>query len=285
MRDWNQFYHVLPEICLMESSRLEALQYSGIAESDRTRFLGYFDAIKPYLGTLQGKRYLDVGTFYGDALAVAQEQAMIVHGIEGKKQVAEFASNKLHRPVLFGFSEQIADLYANESMDVVSALEVLEHAESPRRSLESIWDVLAEDGILVLSVPNEENFEIRLLKEWCFHLLGGVVITGHVNMFSRRTLIELLEQCQFEVLEVYSQFSSNLVNIFHYQNNNLDQLYCYKNITEARNLNRVSVSDSAHQVINSIGPAVSDWENQLCAGPVLVVVARKSQSRSKSTIL
>lgn len=285
MRDWNQFYHVLPEISQLENSRLESRQCHDVAGSDRTRFLGYFNSVEPYLGKLQGKRYLDVGTFYGDALVIAQEQGMIAHGIEGKRQVADFASKQLRRPVQFGFSEQVADLHANKSMDVVSALEILEHAESPRRSLESIWEVLDTDGVLVLSVPNAENLEIRLLKEWCFHLLGGVVITGHVNMFSKRTLTELLGQCGFEVLEIYSQFSSNLENIFHFQNNSQDQLYCYKNITEAKKLNRAPVSDDVLHVMNSIGPAIGDWENQLCAGPVLVAVARKSQSAMRPAVL
>jgi hypothetical protein len=73
---------------------------------------------------------------------------------------------------------------------------VMEHLYDPRAYLTAARTLLAEDGRLVVQVPNAAS--------WQFHLLGrawnGVDVPRHLFDFRDRDVEKLLEECGFEVL-------------------------------------------------------------------------------------
>ena len=275
MLAWNQHYYIREEVRWLEEERF-AEQKSLHASPDLTRFREYFLRVARYLD-LNGKRSLDIGTFYGDALVAAREQGLIPLGVEGKKPVANHAASVMGRPVRYGFGEDLDNVADLGPFHLISAFEVLEHASAPSESVKGMASVLVPGGLLIITVPNEENFELRVLGPYCSHLLGGIVTTGHVNLFSKETLTRLLESHDFEIIEIFSQYGSNLVNTFLHQSRQFHHIYCYENIIMGRDLSTPKLSSDVMVALNAIGPAFHLWEAERALGPILGVVARKRE--------
>lgn len=82
------------------------------------------------------------------------------------------------------------------SADVIASFEVIEHLFDPNVFLKACYKILNSDGLLVLSCPNYEGFDIQQLG-----VLSDSLDNEHMNMFSPKTLSQLLEKHHFEILE------------------------------------------------------------------------------------
>lgn len=109
-----------------------------------------------------------------------------------------------------------------ETLDVIANFEVIEHLFSPRDFLQQCADLLDTGGILIITCPNGQGFDITILREH-----SCAVDVEHVNLFNPHSLSLLLEQCGFEVLErqtpgqldaelVRKAFLSGVVNPEHH---------------------------------------------------------------------
>ncbi len=107
--------------------------------------------------------------------------------------------------------------FADDSLDVVVAGEVIEHVAHPDLMLTEIRRILAPSGRLVLSTPNivgwanrvlvpmgiqplftETSSEVHLGRRW--RALGqGNQVQGHLKVFSYRALREILVRTGFRV--------------------------------------------------------------------------------------
>jgi len=86
------------------------------------------------------------------------------------------------------------------SFQLVIYWHVLEHIADPAASLQQAWNVLQEDGMICISVPDISSYQARLgLTSW-FHL----DVPRHLLHFSKKGLIQLLEQTDFEIVNVQS---------------------------------------------------------------------------------
>jgi SAM-dependent methyltransferase len=86
---------------------------------------------------------------------------------------------------------------SSQRFDLAISWEVIEHILDPDPMLAAIRQRLEPGGLLILSTPNEDSFETRLLKGRSANLLYD-----HVRLYNPRTLARLLERHGFEVLEV-----------------------------------------------------------------------------------
>lgn len=81
--------------------------------------------------------------------------------------------------------------------DVVAAFEVLEHLFDPRAFVDACARLLRPGGLLLLTCPNGEGFDIALLGA------GSLAVDPeHVNFLNPRSVRLLAEARGFEVLEV-----------------------------------------------------------------------------------
>ncbi len=79
--------------------------------------------------------------------------------------------------------------------DLVVSFEVLEHIPDPSGFLAGARELLADDGLLILSTPNEMSLEMRVLKT-----LSSNISFDHVRFYNPHSLTILLERFGFEVL-------------------------------------------------------------------------------------
>lgn len=90
--------------------------------------------------------------------------------------------------------EEISSLRG--AADIVTSFETIEHVFSPAECIEQCSRLLKANGILVLSCPNYEGFDIQALG-----VLSDSLDAEHVNLLNPASLIRLVENHGFEVIE------------------------------------------------------------------------------------
>lgn len=155
------------------------------------RILGYCDRFEVPTGTL-----LEIGPGFGTFAELADKSGRFENVIvvertpEMAKACRDRGLNVIEKPI-----EEIEDELRR--VDVAVAFEVVEHLFDPGEFLSRCANVLRPGGLLVVSCPNGEGFDIATLGA-----VSLAVDPEHVNLFNPASLSRLAETCGFEILEV-----------------------------------------------------------------------------------
>jgi 2-polyprenyl-3-methyl-5-hydroxy-6-metoxy-1,4-benzoquinol methylase len=90
----------------------------------------------------------------------------------------------------------VEELQGLSGADVLVSFETVEHLFSPRDFLSKCRDVLAPAGLLVLSCPNYEGFDIQVLGT-----NSESLDAEHINLFNPDAMARMLKDCGFDLLE------------------------------------------------------------------------------------
>lgn len=180
--------------------------------------------LKPYLNT--GRRFLDVGC--GDGFFLTTVQATVpdieLFGIDRSAHQLTRAEAVLNRADLRNADLDQGIPLEDQALDIVYAGETVEHLYNPDLFLKECHRILAPGGVLVLTTPNlcawynrilfllgvqplfvESSTESSLVGAGLTRSLRrGSVPVGHLRIFNRRAVIDLLERYSFEVVTVQS---------------------------------------------------------------------------------
>jgi SAM-dependent methyltransferase len=122
-------------------------------------------------------RILDIGAATGIFLDGMRRLGWDTVGIEPTASAAHYARERL------GLQVQTARLeetnFADASFDAITMWDVLEHVHEPRTVLAEVARLLRPGGLFVLSLPNPDSLEARLLGA---HWLGWD-LPRHLNLF------------------------------------------------------------------------------------------------------
>jgi SAM-dependent methyltransferase len=138
---------------------------------------------------------LDVGCATGNFLMVAQENGWNGMGIDPVQKAAQLARDHYGIEVITGTLES-TDL-PSSSFDVITMWDVLEHLPSPKRAFLRSWELLKPGGRLIFSIPNLASFDRYLFGRYWI----GWDTPRHFNLFTNKTLQELLEKTGFDLRE------------------------------------------------------------------------------------
>lgn len=163
---------------------------------------------------------VDLGCGDGAATAVAIERCRLVPGAQVKVLGLDWSSRALERARARGVVVARAALggaglpLASASVDVVVMSELIEHLVDTDGALEEAARVLVPGGTLLLSTPNLAAWYNRVLLAvgvqpvFTEVSLRGVfgrpghVVAGHLRIFTRRALEEVLVSRGFEAIEI-----------------------------------------------------------------------------------
>lgn len=172
---------------------------------DATNFNNGLELLRRYRPE-QG-RLLDVGCALGGFLRLARNDGWTVAGVD----ISEFAAQ--HCRERFGLDVQSGLLnelnFAEESFDVITLWDVLEHFEHPLQQLRHVNRILKSGGIMLVDTPNERAL-IRTVACWLYRLTGGK-LSGplrklfhqyHLYYFNQATLQKLLNDAGFELIHL-----------------------------------------------------------------------------------
>lgn len=137
-------------------------------------------------------RLLDVGCACGFFLRVAQDAGWEAEGVEPSAWSAEYGRSKLGVSITPGTLREVR--FSEESFDVVTMWDVLEHMPDPTAELREVYRVLKPGGLLVVNYPNAGSLLARLAgRAWWFYL------SVHLYYLTPHTLARLLEKAGFRV--------------------------------------------------------------------------------------
>jgi SAM-dependent methyltransferase len=178
-------------------------QSYNLSEHRRHRLLSAIPA-----GT---RRLLDIGCgsgFITAALTTAAEQVVAVDLFA--EALSATRSTCGGRSLCVQVAQPAAGYpFKDDTFDVVTAFEVIEHCRDPRRLLTEITRVLKPGGQLVLTTPNYKNFQRRLgvrafrglprFPPFPIHWAGSREDGTHFKEFEPSELGGLLEACGFAI--------------------------------------------------------------------------------------
>jgi 2-polyprenyl-3-methyl-5-hydroxy-6-metoxy-1,4-benzoquinol methylase len=149
-------------------------------------------------------RVLDVGIGDGTVGRALREMDCRVFGIENDKELADVSRDDYEELVVGDVeSLDLAELF-DEKFDVILLLDVLEHLRAPGVVLERMRDLLAENGYVVISLPNVAHAAVKL------QLIGGafsytdegLLDSTHLRFFDFENVQALLAEAHFEMFDL-----------------------------------------------------------------------------------
>ncbi|MDF0706897.1 class I SAM-dependent methyltransferase [Flagellimonas okinawensis] len=138
------------------------------------------------------KNLLDLGAGTGDFLITAQDFGFQVTGVEPNDKARKLAQEKGIGllPNLQGVSEQ--------KFQAITLWHVLEHLPNLDEQITTLVNLLEEDGILVLAVPNYKSYDAKYYKShW-----AAFDVPRHLWHFSKTSIAKLFSPHQMEVVQI-----------------------------------------------------------------------------------
>ena len=173
----------------------DPLRYDGHS-ADPEEVAGIVSSFIP-----SGASVLDVGCGTGSVsrLVVEATGARLV-GVEPDSRRAAAARLRGLEVVEMELGPELAARLGR--LDVVLFADVLEHVADPRALLLAARDVLAPDGVVILSVPNVAHWTVRwdLLRGRFGYREVGILDATHLRWFTRQSLLRFVGRSGMEVL-------------------------------------------------------------------------------------
>ena len=142
-------------------------------------------------------KLLDLGCGEGIFLEYA-EQFYCSHGVD----ISEFAisiARKRCSSAKFDVSNANNICLLNEKFDIIVCFDMLEHLTDPTVVLQKCGQLLNDNGLLIISVPNISSIGQRLKGEkW-----HGTYDPTHVSLLSKTEWIDRIQNSGFKVIDTF----------------------------------------------------------------------------------
>lgn len=139
--------------------------------------------------------FCDIGCGNGGNLRKFKEAGFQVVGVEPDQDARSVASKE--SVVYDGTGESLpASLLGQQ--DYVLLSHVLEHTISPAEVLKNIYDLLKQNGVLVVEVPNNSALGFEMFRE----LWPWTDAPRHIHYFTESSLCKLLDGSGFKVSKI-----------------------------------------------------------------------------------
>jgi 2-polyprenyl-3-methyl-5-hydroxy-6-metoxy-1,4-benzoquinol methylase len=145
----------------------------------------------------QKGRLLDIGCFTGLFLDLARSHGWSVMGIEPSQWAARYARENMLEGAIEDFKLE------DDSFDVVTMWDVAEHLCDPKSALSMLNRTLKKRGILLLNTFNYDSIFRKIFgrRYWFIERM-------HIYYFTPRTIVKMLEACNYEVLKIIPHFKT-----------------------------------------------------------------------------
>jgi 2-polyprenyl-3-methyl-5-hydroxy-6-metoxy-1,4-benzoquinol methylase len=142
-------------------------------------------------------RLLEIGAGFG-SFAQTVSQAGIFQDIVVIEPTPEMAAACQQRGLKV-IEKRAEDVVLEEigTVDVLVAFEVVEHLFAPVEFFRQAHRLLSPGGLLVVSCPNGQGFDVMMLGE-----LSSAVDTEHVNLFTPGSLQKMFEAEEFTDIQI-----------------------------------------------------------------------------------
>lgn len=179
----------------LKENAIERMDASRDDFFDKTRCFFHQDRYRFACEYTENKDVIDCasGTGYGADILEKLGRAKSVVGVEINKEAVEYA-NKLYGAgnVKFLLGSILELPFEDNSFDIFTSFETIEHVENEKQQLSEVKRVLKHNGLYILSTPNDWNNEF--------------INPYHVRSYTYESLKSALSD-DFEILKIYNQNS------------------------------------------------------------------------------
>lgn len=163
--------------------------YAQEAEMLRNRGRMYAKKLAKY-SDKTGKM-LDVGAAAGYILQGFADENWRGIGLEPNENIARIGREKLNLDIRRGSLESFE---TDEKFDLISIIQVAAHFYDPRKAFEKAFELLNENGFLLIETWNRDSFSAKIFgKNWHEYSPPSVL-----QFFSEKGLTKFLEEIGFE---------------------------------------------------------------------------------------
>ena len=152
-----------------------------------------------------GSKLLEIGCAHGGFVALARQAGYDAIGMELSPAIVEYARRTFQAPVLCGPIERLS--IAPGSLDVIVAMDVLEHFPDPLAEAEKYVRLLSSDGILLIQTPclhrTDLSYDQLIESNDRFPLL--LKEKEHAFLFNKNSIQEFLRRLGFEYVRFEAQ--------------------------------------------------------------------------------
>jgi SAM-dependent methyltransferase len=143
-------------------------------------------------------KILDIGCATGIFLNGMKQLGWSVVGIEPNTIAANYAKKRFGIDVIIGY---IDDAHLpDESFDVITLWDVLEHVPDPNFFIKTIYKLLKPGGFVIATLPNANAWERYLFNEYWV----GWDIPRHYRVHTPDTITRFLKENSFIEIEIFS---------------------------------------------------------------------------------
>ena len=141
-------------------------------------------------------RLLDIGTGTGYFSAMMQQLGWRVSAIEKNEAARQFAKERFNLNVM---PESELPSLQKGSFDVITLWHVMEHLEHLHETWDLLSELLVNEGVLVVAVPNSASYDAKKYGEhW-----AAYDVPRHLWHFSPNSMKKLAAQHHFELCQTY----------------------------------------------------------------------------------
>ena len=163
--------------------------------------------LSDFVGRIQHRRILDVGTGTGRAALLFARGGARVTAVDASEQMLEVARTRAAEQgigsVKFALGDAHALDFTNRSFDVVCCLRVLMHTPRWRLVISELCRVA--DQLVIVDYPSATSVALfESLSRRAIHGMG--VRTEAYRVFRQRTIAEAFDRCGFRVRSIHRQF-------------------------------------------------------------------------------
>ncbi len=144
-------------------------------------------------------KVLDLGCGSGFLASQLSNKGYMVLGVDIEnftRYPIKFLKRDLDKPFEFNRSK----------FDLITAVEIIEHLENPRKFIREIKKCLKKEGIAIITTPNILNWKARL-----YYLLKGIIwgfrkedykISGHISPVTRYDFQRICDEEKLKILQI-----------------------------------------------------------------------------------
>ena len=162
----------------------------------RSTALGYIELLSAYVD-IDNPRLMEVGCGGGDFLATAKKKGYSVAGVEISPTAVGDANRKLGEDVVIQGELSSLDLLPLGKFDCCVLFDVIEHVRNPVMFLNSIKELLNDDGVCFIVTPSLDSWSAKVLgRHWMEYK------PEHLFYFNKGNIKDLLNKAGFSTIDV-----------------------------------------------------------------------------------
>lgn len=167
---------------------------------------------KAILWSLPGSRVLELGCHTGVLSAEFRKLNCLVTGVEINANALKRAEPFLNEALCLDLNDNTTwSQLSNYKFNIVTWIHVLEHLLDPEMALKKSMELLQQDGLVIIALPNISNARERfdmMFGKFEYEDIG-VMDRTHIRFYNYITARRLIEKSGLEIIDYYSAWQTN----------------------------------------------------------------------------